>query len=49
MGLKDGSKFPKIVIIVIVGGGFGGLQVAKKLEDIPVEVLMIDKKNEIVN
>jgi len=38
----DKSKFPKVVI---VGGGFGGLQVAKKLEDKPVDVLMIDKFN----
>jgi NADH dehydrogenase len=38
----DKSKFPKIVII---GGGFGGLQVAKKLEDKPVDILMIDKHN----
>ncbi len=39
---KDKLKFPKVVVI---GGGFGGLQVAKKLEDKPVEVLMIDKHN----
>jgi len=42
MNLKDKSKFPKVVII---GGGFGGMQVAKKLKDKPVEVLMIDKHN----
>ncbi|MDR3694811.1 NAD(P)/FAD-dependent oxidoreductase [Mucilaginibacter sp.] len=42
MNTKDGSKFPKVVII---GGGFGGLQVAKKLSDKPVNVLMIDKHN----
>jgi NADH dehydrogenase len=39
---QDKSKFPRIVI---VGGGFGGMQVAKKLEDKPVDVLMIDKHN----
>jgi NADH dehydrogenase len=39
---KDQSKFPKVVI---AGGGFGGLQVAKGLADEPVEVLMIDKHN----
>jgi NADH dehydrogenase len=39
---KDKSKFPKVVV---AGGGFGGLQVAKKLKDEPVEVLMIDKHN----
>ncbi len=42
MDTKDKSKFPKVVI---VGGGFGGLQVARKLEDKPVDVLMIDKHN----
>jgi NADH dehydrogenase len=42
MEAKDKSKFPKVVI---VGGGFGGLQVAKKLKDEPVDVLMIDKHN----
>jgi NADH dehydrogenase len=42
MASTDRSKFPKVVI---VGGGFGGLQVAKKLADAPVEVLMIDKHN----
>jgi NADH dehydrogenase len=42
MNQKDKSKFPKVVI---VGGGFGGLQVAKKLEDKPVDVLMVDKHN----
>jgi len=42
MNLKDKSKFPQVVI---VGGGFGGLQVARKLKDKPVDVLMIDKHN----
>jgi NADH dehydrogenase len=42
MEATDKSKFP---LVVIVGGGFGGLQVASKLEDKPVEVLMIDKHN----
>jgi len=42
MASSDKSKFPRVVI---VGGGFGGLQVAKKLEDKPVEVLMVDKHN----
>ena len=31
--------------IVIVGGGFGGIELAKKLKDLPVEVLMVDKNN----
>src|ERR1700710_1568618 len=42
MAAKDKSKFPKVVII---GGGFGGMQVATKLADKPVEVLLIDKHN----
>ncbi|NOW95684.1 NAD(P)/FAD-dependent oxidoreductase [Mucilaginibacter sp. SG564] len=42
MNLTDSSKFP---LVVIVGGGFGGLQVAKHLKDKPVEVLMLDKHN----
>ncbi|WP_295673445.1 NAD(P)/FAD-dependent oxidoreductase [uncultured Mucilaginibacter sp.] len=42
MKLKNGLKFPSVVII---GGGFGGLQVAKNLKDKPVEVLMVDKHN----
>lgn len=36
------TKFP---LIVIVGAGFGGLEVAKALADKPVEVLMLDKHN----
>src|ERR1700712_753475 len=39
---KDNSKFP---VVVIIGGGFGGMQVADKLDDAPVEVLMVDKHN----
>jgi NADH dehydrogenase len=42
MNLTDSSKFP---LVVIIGGGFGGLQVAKKLENKPVEVLLLDKHN----
>ncbi|HTD41175.1 MAG TPA: NAD(P)/FAD-dependent oxidoreductase [Mucilaginibacter sp.] len=32
-------------LVVIVGGGFGGLEVAKALADQPVDVLMLDKHN----
>jgi len=39
---SDKSKFPQVVII---GGGFGGLEVAKALADEPVEVLLLDKHN----
>lgn len=36
------SKFPKIVI---VGGGFGGIELAKHLDDKPVDIVMLDKHN----
>jgi NADH dehydrogenase len=42
MNTTDQSKFP---LVVIVGGGFGGLEVAWRLEDAPVEVLMLDRHN----
>lgn len=42
MNKSDNSKFP---LVVIVGGGFGGLEVARKLEDKPVDILMLDKHN----
>jgi NADH dehydrogenase len=42
MDTKDKAKFPQVVII---GGGFGGLQVAGNLQDKPVDVLMLDKHN----
>ena len=42
MNTTDKSKFP---LVLIIGGGFGGLQVAKHLKDKPVEVLMLDKHN----
>ena len=32
-------------MVVIAGGGFGGLQAARKLKDMPVDVLMLDKHN----
>jgi NADH dehydrogenase len=31
--------------IVIIGGGFGGLSLAKKLKNAPVDVLLLDKHN----
>ncbi len=31
--------------VAIIGGGFGGIQLAKKLKNAPVDVLMIDKHN----
>lgn len=36
------SKFAKIVII---GGGFGGIELAKSLADKPVDIIMLDKHN----
>jgi NADH dehydrogenase len=42
MSTVDKSKFP---LVVIVGGGFGGLEVARRLADKPVEILMLDKHN----
>src|ERR1700744_5746991 len=42
METKDEAKFPRVVII---GGGFGGLQVAAKLDGKPVDILMLDKHN----
>jgi NADH dehydrogenase len=42
MNPNELSKFPTVVII---GGGFGGIQVAKQLADKPVEVILLDKHN----
>ncbi|MDB5137318.1 MAG: dehydrogenase [Mucilaginibacter sp.] len=42
MDLKKTAGLPRIVI---VGGGFGGINLAKKLKNKPVEVLMLDKHN----
>src|ERR1700761_3705959 len=42
MKATETSRFPQVVI---VGGGFGGLELAKTLADEPVEVLMLDKHN----
>lgn len=39
---KNQSSKPRVVII---GGGFGGLQLAKKLKNAPVDVLLLDKHN----
>lgn len=40
--VTDSSKFPKIII---VGGGFGGIELAKRLRNKEVEVLMLDRHN----
>ena len=31
--------------VVIIGGGFGGLQAAKALADAPVQVTLLDRRN----
>ncbi|WP_439698080.1 NAD(P)/FAD-dependent oxidoreductase [Mucilaginibacter sp. AW1-7] len=41
MDKKKGTK-PRVVII---GGGFGGLELAKNLKNAPVDVLLLDKHN----
>jgi len=39
------SPSTKVPHVMIIGGGFGGLQAAKKLEQQPVEVTIIDHNN----
>jgi NADH dehydrogenase len=41
-GKQDHSSKPRVVII---GGGFGGLNLAKKLKNAPVDILLLDKHN----
>src|SRR5680860_958038 len=36
------SELPRVVV---VGGGFAGLNLIKKLKDLPVQVVLIDKNN----
>src|SRR5690348_18032037 len=31
--------------VVIIGGGFGGLQAARALKDAPVEITLVDRQN----
>lgn len=42
---KNGSSKPCIPHVVIVGGGFGGLEAAKSLAHVPVRVTIIDRHN----
>lgn len=42
MSLQTSTKKPRVVI---VGSGFAGLELAKKLRDKPVDVLMLDRHN----
>ncbi|HUF03965.1 MAG TPA: NAD(P)/FAD-dependent oxidoreductase [Aridibacter sp.] len=39
---KEGTNNPRVVII---GGGFGGLEAAKALKNKPVDITLVDKKN----
>src|ERR1700759_3560497 len=42
MDINQTAARPRVVII---GGGFGGINLAKKLKNKPVEILMLDKHN----
>src|ERR1700712_4232120 len=39
---KEEKPVPRVLII---GGGFGGIELAKKLKNAPVKVMMLDKHN----
>ena len=39
---NEKTQFPKVIII---GGGFGGIQLAKKLKDKEIDILMLDRHN----
>ncbi|WP_312482278.1 FAD-dependent oxidoreductase, partial [Sphingobacterium multivorum] len=39
---SSNRKFPRVIII---GAGFGGIEVAKKLKNKEVEVLLLDRNN----
>ncbi|HTK22128.1 MAG TPA: FAD-dependent oxidoreductase, partial [Mucilaginibacter sp.] len=41
----DQTKSARMPRIVIIGGGFAGINLAKKLKNKPVEILMLDKHN----
>ncbi|WP_158826402.1 NAD(P)/FAD-dependent oxidoreductase [Mucilaginibacter lacusdianchii] len=41
----DAPKNNKFPLVVIVGGGFGGIELAKHLAKEPVEILLLDKHN----
>lgn len=42
MDFAYNTKYP---LVVIIGGGFGGIEAAKKFKNKPVNVLMLDKNN----
>ncbi|QJD94375.1 NAD(P)/FAD-dependent oxidoreductase [Mucilaginibacter robiniae] len=41
----DANKNTKFPLVVIIGGGFGGIEVAKGLKDAEAEVLLLDRNN----
>lgn len=43
--INDGQTIPGTPRVLIVGGGFGGIELAKKLKKQPVEVVMLDRHN----
>lgn len=43
--LQDRAALPKPKQIVVIGGGFGGLEVARALAKLPVEITVVDKRN----
>src|SRR5690606_22295786 len=43
--MKDNKTTRKFPRVVVVGGGFGGIEVVKGLKDKPVDVLLIDRNN----
>jgi NADH dehydrogenase len=43
--ISQESKYSNKPRVVIVGGGFGGLSLAKSLKNAPVDVLMLDRHN----
>ena len=40
--LFESTAFPRIIII---GGGLGGIELAKRLKDKEVEIIMLDRHN----
>src|ERR1700743_3537085 len=43
--VSQDQKYTARPRVVIIGGGFGGLSLAKALKKAPVDVLMLDKHN----
>ena len=43
--MADSSPRPAVPRVVVVGGGFGGLQIVKRLRHAPVQVTLVDWRN----